>query len=654
MNRVASSDPNVTRPEDRLNEVCNLVLLKLESDRQAAAGGPDAYVKWQVREDPADTARHIRAWFSDFTRLYPDLFSDEREKTLRFADETIHMVVEKTERYLLLEVGSEAVAQAFQVLRAEALRLADGQFFTPRQVIEAGTALVGIRWEDLVIDPACGTGGFLIEAFLQVLRHFSGDQREAARWAQQHVYGVDRDAVGVKLAKAVMQIVGDGSAHIFRGDSIRRHQWDEHYPSLKANLQEGRFDVVLTNPPFGRPLRVARGDLRRAGYTIHRRPDGSEAESVEIGLVFLDLAHWLLKPGGRVGIVLPETYFFSTSYHWLFDWLRERFRPLAVVNVPMEAFQQYARAKTNFYVFKKLEAGEDPEGGEVVFLNPRTCGIDPAGKVTESNELKDHVDAFLRGELPDGGSRVSLKEVYARRVLVPTYYDTRYVRPLLEFLEREGLHAVSLGELVEEGVLSYRYGHGSPDRLSRRGEIPYIKVSDLRAGRVNVNPTNLVPVEVAKRLWRGEESGLRAWDLLTPARASSNIGEFSVLLPGEECRVLTREILVLRVEKEKHGIDPFYLFWALSLKVVRESWRRVVLMQTNREDIGERWREVLIPRPKSPEWARQVSEPLRKYLGALQEARSALVELREQGYEFVAHLFASPDCPSGRRTRAAG
>lgn len=236
-----------------------------------------------------------------------------------------------------------------------------------------------------------------------------------------------------------------------------------------------------------------------------------------------------------------------------------------------------------------------------------------------------------------------LGEVYRRGVLVPRYYDPRYEEPLNRLLEEKGLEGVSLGELVERGFLEYRFGHGSPDRLNRRGEVPYIKVSDLRAGRVNVNPTNLVPREVARRLWRGEESGLRAWDLLTPIRASSNIGEFAVLLPGEEERVLTKEVLVLRSteEGEREGYTPFYLFWALSLRAVRESWRRVTLMQTNREDVGDYWKEVRIPKPKSPSWAEEVSRPVREYLEGLVQAQRGLLGLRaqeEEGFTFVPFL----------------
>jgi len=114
-----------------------------------------------------------------------------------------------------------------------------------------------------------------------------------------------------------------------------------------------------------------------------------------------------------------------------------------------------------------------------------------------------------------------------------------------------------------------------------------VKVSDIRGLRINVNPTNLVTESVARRFWRSESSGLQAWDVITPNRASSNIGEFAILLPGEEQIVVTKEVFVLRVLKGELW-DPFYLLWALSLRAVRDQWRRVALMQTNREDCGDR------------------------------------------------------------------
>ena len=99
-------------------------------------------------------------------------------------------------------------------------------------------------------------------------------------------------------------------------------------------------------------LKISAEDAQKAKLEIAQSKNGI-FEELEIGLLFLNRAHQLLRKGGQICIVLPETYFFSPQYHFVFDWLKGRFKPRAVVNVPMEAFQGFCRAKTNLYVFEK-------------------------------------------------------------------------------------------------------------------------------------------------------------------------------------------------------------------------------------------------------------------------------------------------------------
>jgi len=289
----------------------------------------------------------------------------------------------------------------------------------------------------------------------------------------------------------------------------------------------------------------------------------------------------------------------------------------------------------------------------VTFLNPRTCGIykngapryrtDPAtGRRTDQvdNQLIDAVGAYLAGETSPGDAAVPLSTVYGRQILVPTYYDSRYEDGVTRLLDRLGASAVTLGELLDSGTMSVRGGHGSPSNDQRSGHIPYVKVSDIRGLRINVNPTNLVSTSVAKRFWRGEASGLAAWDLITPNRASSNIGEFAVLLPGEEAVVLTKEVFVLRVATG-NAWDPFYLLWALSLRAVRDQWRRVALMQTNREDCGDRYREIVVPDPPNENWARDKSAAFRAYFTTLAKTREDFVRsVSLDGLDYIASVLS--------------
>ena len=289
----------------------------------------------------------------------------------------------------------------------------------------------------------------------------------------------------------------------------------------------------------------------------------------------------------------------------------------------------------------------------VAMLNPATCGIykkgatrfrvAPAtGRRTDQidNELGDHVSAYLAGKQPAGFAAVPLKDVENSRILVPRYFDGRWLGDFRALIAREKLHYVSLGDLADTGILTLRGGHGSPSNDKRAGNIPYIKVSDVRSLRVNVNPTNLVTRAVAETVWGGSSSNLEAWDILTPNRASSNIGEFALLLPGEEERVLTKEFFIFRVAAgAAEGWGWSYLLWALCLRAVRRQWQRVTLMQTNREDVGERWREILLPAPKSREWAYQVSAPFRDYFSAIAAARTAFVSKVESSpFEFIASV----------------
>lgn len=195
---------------------------------------------------------------------------------------------------------ADAVSTAFQVFRTANLKAGEGQYFTPRRIIESAVALMEIRRDDKIIDPACGTGGFLVEAFNAVVLRATEPTAEArARaWTHKRVFDVDKDRINVKLARAIMVILGDGSANIHVGDSLREDRWRADYPHLAQPLTDGSYTVVITNPPFGKNLKFSSFDARRNQYTIARAGGRRAGDFVdlEIGLIF-----WK----GLIGYSLP-------------------------------------------------------------------------------------------------------------------------------------------------------------------------------------------------------------------------------------------------------------------------------------------------------------------------------------------------------------
>lgn len=288
------------------------------------------------------------------------------------------------------------------------------------------------------------------------------------------------------------------------------------------------------------------------------------------------------------------------------------------------------------YVSFADTCGINKDGNTLFQVDPKT------GKRTDvvDDRLLEDVNALLDGSDAKTGRWVDNADI---TIGAPRYYDTRYSVALAALLDREefeGFAARSLGSLIEEGYVERRAGHGSPSADKRHGNIPYIKVSDVRAGQININPSNLVSRVVAEQFWRGKSSGLSAFDLVTPIRASKNIGEFAVLMPGQEEIVLTKEMLILRASSSA-PIDNFFLLWALSLSVVRQQWNRVVLMQTNREDVGQRFLEIKIPWTDDADRAKSVSRSFRDYYTGMDRLRRDFVRDLEHGG--LHHVFLGVD-----------
>lgn len=287
--------------------------------------------------------------------------------------------------------------------------------------------------------------------------------------------------------------------------------------------------------------------------------------------------------------------------------------------------------------------GINKDGDELYVIDPET------GKRTDkiNDRLAADVDAILDGDSTDTVQWVDAEVVKAAGVAVPNYYDNRTVADYEAEVNATWptFMSVSLGELIDDERLVVHGGHGSPSADVRTGTIPYIKVSDLRAGQVNINPTNRVSEVVARKFWKGPDSGLRPFDLITPARTSKNIGDISVLMPGQERVVLTKEMLVMRPGPNA-TFDAFYFLWAMSLKVVRQQWQRIVFMQTNREDTGQRYREIRIPLAPTRAECDEIAKPFKTYYegtAALREDFLTYLAKDEHHHVFLASVEAAEE-----------
>jgi type I restriction enzyme M protein len=439
-------------------------------------------------------------------------------------------------------------------------------------------------------------------------------------------------------------MLGDGSTHVYKADSIRPNHWSA---ALKAIIHDGSFSVVVTNPPFGTKLKVKPEVGREEKYTLSvdwKRTTGGWVPTTkyverDLGLIFLERCIRLLEDDGRLAIVLPDTYLFSDSYGWLVQWL-SRYTITYSINVPIEAFEPYCRAKTSVLVLKK---SSPPKGHQVIGSVCETFGEDKHGRLRykfvagvqtsdRDDEMSEAASLFRANPMTESKLffRFSQADAAARGVLVASYWwRAPYVAALEEFAKANDCRLLSVGDLLAMGELTVMDGHGSPSpHFHGRGPIPYVKVTDIKNWRIIENPSYSIPQTVADKFRRGKF--LEPLDIVTPTRASKNIGLFAMVLPWQARVILTREITIWRVSKDAKVISPYLLLALMSLRVVHDQFRFLVLMQMNREDLGARFREILLPIPNNPDKRAEWSDPIQRYFGAMTAARDSYDELAKQ------------------------
>ncbi len=621
--RVAARDTNVNRDEEILPDLSTLLLLKI-LDEQANRLSHSRPLRFQTKGPTRkETSDHIRKFLATEVTKHRDVFGSAAIR-LSIDDDSTAYIVEELQNYRLLANDIDSISTAFQVIRGRAYKGEEGQFFTPPSVVDIAVAAVAPTSDDRVIDPACGSGSFLaaalntvIEDLKYIVHQDSADYGAAKRdWSTQNLYAIDKDSVSVRLTKAYLSLLGDGSSHVYRADSLVRDAWSEQ---LAATIPDGSFNVVVTNPPFGRKLKISARVGRRQNYQVSRKWQYNSVQGIweptdrftdrEVGIVFLERCIQLLEDDGRLAIVLPDTFLFSPSNQWLVYWLCTNFTITHSINVPIEAFEPYCRAKTSILVLRKTP----PKTGQLIRgVLSQSFGEDKHGHPLYRLDAQGKQTDLLDDEMAEATGYMQSNTERSRRklwftfpqsaarssgVLVASYHwRDPYTEALETFGEEHTCELVTIGELVEAGELSLESGHGSPKaHFKGMGRIPYVKVSDIKNWRIIENPKYAIPSEEADRLKRGRS--VEAFDLVMPTRASKNIGLLGVVMPWQTKIVLTKEIMVMRtIDSER--LTPWLLLVLMSLRVVNDQFRYLVLMQTNREDLGRRVREITLPIPK--------------------------------------------------------
>ncbi len=408
-NYLAANAVGATRDEVIAQQLINVIFCKIFDERWTA---PDAVVKFRVgiNDNDEQIKDRIVDLFKSVKVKYHEIFTNDDSITLDAP--SIAYIVGELQNYCLLDAERDVLADAFETFIGHALKGGQGQFFTPRNVIRMMVEILDPKTTEMLIDPACGSGGFVIESLRYIWEkvHAQADslgwshdavREEEVDRANTCIRGIDKDYFLSKLAKSYMAIMGDGKGGIFCEDSLERPEnWDS---KTRQKIHMGDFDIVLTNPPFGSKIPVTGEDKLKQYDLAHKWKNKKGTNEWEKGkladkeapqILFIERCLQLLKNGGRMAIVLPDGVFGNNQLGYIRKYIMERARLVAVIDIPLETFMPNTGTKTSILIAQKTR--EIPEDYPVFMCIAETCGHDRRGNIKEEDDIVNIASEFKK------------------------------------------------------------------------------------------------------------------------------------------------------------------------------------------------------------------------------------------------------------------
>ena len=616
---IAGNSVGVNRDEVIAKEMIHLILCKIYDERFTKMNDMVTFRASECDTDE-EVKNRINGLFLSVKTKYKDVLNES--DTIDFDGHTLRYIIGKIQNFCLIDTDRDIIADAFEVFIGGSFKGEQGQFFTPKNVVKTLVTAVNPELDDYIIDPSCGSGSFLVEALKELWQKIDV-QGEVYGWSEsaiaeekktvgiKNIRGIEKDSFLTKLGKSYMAILGDGKGGIFCEDSLENPtNWQEF---TQQNVKLGTFSVSFSNPPFGKDIKVT-GRQKLSQYQLAKKIDSKGKEKLleegNVSTLFLERNLQLLKDGGRVGIILPETYFHAPNQQIVRDFILKH-NIQWIIDLPHNTFRPHNNAKCIAIVIQKNR----PQQNKVHMAVAEHIGHDHNGKPlykfdeekqTYTNEILDDTDTIIE-EIkqkrinPNYKTKyifdVEFSDISKTGILVPRYYWNSKKEEIEDKAKKEDITMVSLNTLIEKGIISFFDGNGSPSsEFKGTGDIPYIRVKDIVNWQIYKDPTALIPDSEFKRLYKPEKA-LKAKDILYVRRGSYRIGSVAMASPYDLKVILTREILVLRVNKpeNEYNLTPEYLLYALSHQLTFEQANNKIFIDTTLPNIADRWKEIEIP-----------------------------------------------------------
>lgn len=401
------------------HELLKIIFCKVRDERESGE------VRFYVTNNELNSTtgqikvkQRINDLFNEVKDQYPHIFKEKAEE-IELHPNVLAYVVSKLQMYSFLDTDTDIKGEAYEEIVGENLAGDRGEFFTPRNVCRLAVKILFAtcekeQWKDLkIIDPACGTGGFLITILNEVRPKIF--EEEFSKWkdrqvaevrtedrvksyCEKNLFGIDINPLLVRATQMNEVMHGNGSGNLFSVNSLRSTA--EWLQDVQEKVGLEKFDLILTNPPFGAKIPIDDPHIL-AQYDIGhiwREQKGQLIMSKELRKsvppeqLFVERCIEFAKPGGRIAIVLPDSILSNPGAVMLGirEWILKNTRVIASIDLPSETFEPIVGTQTSLLCLQRKtldeirieeQTGTEPEY-EVFLSVPDKIGHDRRGNPT--------------------------------------------------------------------------------------------------------------------------------------------------------------------------------------------------------------------------------------------------------------------------------
>jgi len=472
-------------PAEAFDEMSKLMFCKIWDERWITK--KNQYYEFQVgtHETKKEVASRVRNIYKKAQTLEPGVFVD----SIKVSDSIIYSIVQILQEISLSKADLDAKGEAFEHFLGKIFKGEMGQYFTPRELVRFMVSFLEPNEFDYIIDPACGSGGFLLEVLEQMRTKLFREleERDAdRRWrdfALDQVWGIEINSQLSRVAMMNMILHEDGHTNIENGDAL-----DDSQTWIKEGIRKNfgkKFSLLLTNPPFGAVIKWEdKQYLEKYKMGKGRKRQKAEILFIERGLDFL-------RPGGRFGIVLPDGILTNSSLQYVRNFITERAQFLGVVSLPQGAFTYYGSGvQASLLFLRKKEKDEKlPENYPIFMAEAKHIGYDTTGRPDKNDfseilkAWKDFKEYYLNDEFTPRRAFENEKKLFSECPLafaVPLSslkgrFDVNYYKPIyqniIDKLKKGPFNVSRLGDIIS--LSNERWEKPSA------GTFRYIEINDI-------------------------------------------------------------------------------------------------------------------------------------------------------------------------------